>query len=98
MKYFSDASNNGPVEAFYASFMPDVQRANKLENLIQPQDTWVLHYDKGWKSQPEQDPQTILGFNAVLQGTHRGWKLYFQVSIMWMCMHASADANMHARK
>lgn len=38
MKYFSDASNNGPVEAFYASFMPDVQRANKLENLIQPQE------------------------------------------------------------
>ena len=41
LKYFSEASNNGPVEAFYASYMPDVQRANKLD-LIQPKDTWVL--------------------------------------------------------
>lgn len=37
LKYFSEASNNGPVEAFYASYMPDVQRANKLD-LIQPKE------------------------------------------------------------
>ncbi len=43
MKYFASASNNGPVEAFYASFMPDVQRANKLDNLIQTTD-WAKSF------------------------------------------------------
>jgi len=50
-----------------------------------------------WKSQPEQNPQTILGFNAVLQGAHSGWNLHSQVHIMRMRMHAIADANMQAR-
>ena len=52
MKYFADASNNGPVEAFYASFMPDVQRAHKLENLIQTTD-WAKSF-QGFKISPHK--------------------------------------------
>eukprot|EP00434_Breviolum_minutum_P012147 symbB.v1.2.010710.t1/scaffold676.1/size173388/17 len=48
LKYFADASNNGPVEAFYASFMPDVQRAHKLENLIQ---TTELVRERKWDAE-----------------------------------------------
>mmetsp|Transcript_772 Transcript_772/g.1465 ORF Transcript_772/g.1465 Transcript_772/m.1465 type:complete len:370 (+) Transcript_772:81-1190(+) len=32
-KYFALAHESGPIEAFYASFMPDVQRGNTLEAL-----------------------------------------------------------------
>lgn len=33
MKYFATAKQNGPIEAFYASFMPDFQRSHTLEAL-----------------------------------------------------------------
>jgi len=33
MKYFATAKQDGPIEAFYASFMPDFQRSHTLEAL-----------------------------------------------------------------
>eukprot|EP00913_Durusdinium_trenchii_P022114 g20780.t1 len=38
MKYFGSASPGGIVEAFYKSFMPDVQRTHHLENLIESEE------------------------------------------------------------
>mmetsp|Transcript_10696 Transcript_10696/g.25246 ORF Transcript_10696/g.25246 Transcript_10696/m.25246 type:complete len:372 (+) Transcript_10696:36-1151(+) len=32
MKYFAQAAKDGPIEAFYASYMPDVQRQHTLES------------------------------------------------------------------
>ena len=45
MKYFAGASNNGPVEAFYKSFMPDVQRAHTLEQLIDTKEMPSLGFE-----------------------------------------------------
>ena len=34
LKYFALAQEHGPIEAFYASFMPSVQRTKSLESRI----------------------------------------------------------------
>ena len=37
MKYFAEPGLESPVEAFYASYLPDVQRGHSLEAMIKPQ-------------------------------------------------------------
>eukprot|EP00439_Symbiodinium_sp_Y106_P022975 s3049_g2.t2 len=44
LKYFAAAQESGPIEAFYASFMPDVQRAHSLEVLEAKVQDCRLHY------------------------------------------------------
>lgn len=94
LKYFSEASNNGPVEAFYASYMPDVQRANKLD-LIQPKDTWVLakRNPPGRASNKIHKPFLA---SMLFSKVHIVDGITFS-GAYHVRMHAIVDANMQAR-
>ena len=62
MKYFGSASPGGIVEAFYKSFMPDVQRTHHLENLIESEAMAVVHQSIGPKT---VCPQDLLGAQSL---------------------------------